>query len=266
MMTPASTVRPALPRLSIEELPSCRVPLPAFVRPVPDVMSVVRMPLKVVVSPAVAKVILSANEPRWIEPAKVSAALPLPPIVKSPVTSTALCSVRAALSANSEVPAAMVSVPVPRGPLVGVRLSELSPIIRLPASRLTPVVKVLSALVSARVPSPAFFSGPVMPALSTMRTATLRPTTPAPASTVMIGLALENSSDVRALEPVRMVGTVDSDSFLELMALAEVRMKRLTKPVPVGVPRLNSGFTVPPSFSKVMLVRDWVRSAPTREA
>ena len=227
---------------------------------------VMMAPSKVVVIPAVAKVIVRAERPRSMVPARVSAALPLPPMVKLPFTTTALCSVRAALSANSEVPPAMVNVPVPSGPLVGVRLSELSPIIRLPASRLTPVVKVLSELVSARVPSPAFCSGPVMPSLSTMRTARLRPTTPAPASTVMVGLAFENSSDVRALEPVRMVGTVDSDSFLELMALAEVRMKRLTKSVPVGLPRLNSGFSVPPSFSKVMPSKVWVISAPSLEA
>ena len=160
----------------------------------------------------------------------------------------------------------MVNVPVPRGPLVGVRLSELSPIIRLPASRLTPVVKVLSELVSAKVPSPAFCSGPVILTFWPIGAEILSPITPAPESTVMVGLALENSSDVRALEPVRMVGTVDSDSFLELMALAEVRMKRLTKSVPVGVPRLNSGFTVPPSFSKVMPSKVWVISAPTLEA
>ena len=126
--------------------------------------------------------------------------------MKSPPMLSALATERAVPSARSVVPPETVSVPVPSGPLVTIGAVPVlaAPIISDPAVRLRPLVKVLSALVRASVPTPALMSGPVMPALSAISAETMRPVAAKPELTVMVGLALLNCStlSVDAAAPV----------------------------------------------------------------
>ena len=189
MLTPAE-----LKLFAAEERTS--TPAPALVRAVP-VAVLVTAPPRVAVTSGLVTVIVRPAAPRSVAPVKVRLwPATRPPKVKSPPTESALASERAVPSASNVVPAPTVSVPVPSGPLVTVGAVPVlaAPIISEPAVRLTPFVKVLSALVSASVPAPALMSAPVMPALSEISAERMSPVAPRPALTVMVGVALLNCS------------------------------------------------------------------------
>ena len=185
---------------------STSTPAPALVRAVP-VAVVVIAPPRVAVTNGLVTVIVRPAAPRSVAPVKVRLwPATRPPKVKSPPIVSALATERAVPSARSVVPPETVSVPVPSGPLVTIGAVPVlaAPIISDPAVRLMPLVKVLSALVRASVPTPALMSGPVMPALSAISAETMRPVAAKPELTVMVGLALLNCStlSVDAAAPV----------------------------------------------------------------
>ena len=199
--TPPAMISPPPFKTSEEVAPKDRIPLPVLVRPVKPVPAVeVSVPLNVVVTAGLAKLIVRAKAPRSMLPARFSSAVEVrPPMVKSPLTVTALWRVRTllVLSARSVVPPAMVRVPVPSGPRVTTAASELAAIIRPPSSREKPVVKTLSAEPMARVPAPFLTIGPVMARFCVMPATRRMPTGERPALTVMVGLTAENSRRVR---------------------------------------------------------------------
>ena len=144
-------------------LESTKVPAPALVSAVP-VAVLVMAPLMVLVLAGLSTVMVRSVAPRFIAPERIT---PLPATgpakAKLPLTVVGLRIVRTVPSLSSEVPPAMVRVPVPTGPLVMTGEPVLpAPNMRPPWFRLNPVVKVLAPL-RARTPVPVLLSE-VMPA------------------------------------------------------------------------------------------------------
>ena len=148
--------------------------------------------MKVAVTPGVPTLIVRLEPPRVIGPERMTPAPAVrPPKEKSPLTKIPLAIVRMVPSLMSEVPLAMLSTPVPIGPLVtapeiGV---ELAPNISEPALRFRPVVKVLAPL-RASMPPPALVSDRLPP--FEMIAEISRPVSARPELTVMTGLGLLN--------------------------------------------------------------------------
>ena len=231
------------------------MPAPAFVRAV-EVAVLVIEPLMVLVTAGLSTVMVRPASPRAIAPESVT---PLPemrpPNVKSPLTVTALPTVRAVPSLRSEVPPAMVRVPVPTGPLVtagGVPVL-FTPNMSPPSFRLKPVVKVL-APPRASTPAPALTRGPVMPAFGVMGALMTSSVSARPLLTWMTGLALLNWSAVKAAEPVLMVGVVERLSLVAVIGVGPVMTSVWLLPA-VGVPSATVGLPVPPALLKVTLAR-----------
>ena len=193
MFTPFLRIPPvtatAAPAKLLVTLERMSVPAPALVSAVP-VAVLVMAPLIAAVTAGLVTVSVRAVAPRFIAPESVRLFTEVtPPKVKSPFTVVALPTVKL-FELRTVVPPAMVNVPVPTGPLVtaGSVPVVLTPKMRLPASRLKPLVKVLAPL-RARAPLPVL---EITPPELVIGTAMVSPVSERPAFTVITGAALLN--------------------------------------------------------------------------
>ena len=220
---------------------STSMPVPALVR---ETFAPLMTPVMVVTFCKSGTVIVCAMPPaRATGPARTTplpaSAVPLPtsgPKVAFAVMFNALAMVRSVPSLRSAVPSAMVSAPVPIGPLVTVPDVGVlfAPRMMLPPFRLTPVVNVL-ALARTTEPVPAFTNAPV----GESRIGSVSPTGDAP-ETVMV---LFGRASVEVVPEI--VGVNDRLSFTTVSPLVSVS-------VPL-VPSVTVGFAFPPLSLNVRL-------------
>ena len=190
---------------------------------------------------------------KLFRPPKTTEPVPAPSSPKAKAFST----VRLAAEASSRVPVAMVTVPVPKGPVKPpVTAWVLAPMTRPPAEALTPPVNVFCPL-SCRSPLPDFAIPPFwMTELMTsvgVSGATSRPETEAAATFIEKAGAPSRSSVPLGAEPTNCEPiTADAVALVEVATMPPLRVR--TPPALRMIP-------LPPPLSKVSVES---RLAPVR--